>query len=1366
MITNNTRPNPYVGPRAFRTGEKLYGRDREVRELLDLLIAERIVLLHSPSGAGKSSLVQAGLFPRLKEEGFFLLPVVRVNQEPPARLKGLDSFNRYTFSVLLSFEEALPAESRTPVEQLAALNLEDYLSRQHVFNQPSSNGGQPGEDESLLGVDSQVLIFDQFEEILTADSTDREAKLTFFNQLGSALRERHRWALFAMREDYLPALDPYLKPIPTRLANTYRLDFLGTEAAHHAIRQPAGECGVDFTRPAVSKLINDLRQVQVQQPDGSMELRPGSYVEPVQLQVVCYNLWQHLSGEQIKITEEDISAVGTVDESLAQYYAEQTGLVASRTGVRERHIREWFDNKLITESGLRGQVLMEQGESSGLSNEAIRLLENSHLVRAEKRLGATWFELAHDRLIQPVRKNNTTWFHDHLSLLQRQATLWEQQNRSDTLYLREAALEEAEAWANENPRDLSPVDKEFLENCLQIRAQERAAAEAAERERQLKLEAAQQLAEAEKRRAEEQARSAARLRRSAFILAGVLVIALVMGVLAFLGRQDAKNKGAEALRQQRTAQAASTLAVGNAATADANAIAARAAEKQAADNALIAQANAATAEAAKIVAVTQQAIAELNAEEAKRNAEEALTQASLARSRELASLALTFLKQNTDLTLLLSYEALDRSNTGQALDALLRGLQRKLNRRSEKYDQFIPRQEVDVYTLVGSPDGKQIIWAGSDGLIRAWNLEDQSSPWNRFFNQGVTVRALSYRPDGEVLAAGDASGKLTLLNTQNGRKVIDLPSNLLQINSLSYSPDGATLAYGGKSEGRSSNLYTRNLQTGVVQEFRITRGEVADVFDLAWSPDGKLMASAGPDRVVHIWDAATGKEIQTLKSVLRDNAPVDIYEGPIRSLAFSPNGKWLVTGGEDNETGVKDKTLLLWDAAQWTEQDPVVLAGGPNYDVTNLAFSPDGGTLATAYENGDILTWNFNSQSVNETIQEHTREVLGLDFSQFGDSLLLLSAGLDRSIVMNNLVQLNDLHTSLTEGKGSPVRLAAQVEDALAIAGTNGGKLTVWDVKPSSNEETPQEIGIEISNEGFFISPSGTRLAYIAGENGVVVQEISSGDTISITVPQAETLTVNSDGETAQEETPAVIDSIAFNHDESILAVGVCSVRQISTDGEENTSEECLHNEILLWEVATGDLIKRIPTDQPSLILSLAFNPTDANSIATGLQDGSIRIWDIDQGRMSGLPMVGLGGPVTSLAYHGDGDILASGSSNSLIALWNLHPPQLIGDPISGADGTVTGLAFNPNTSILYRGTDKGTVTRLDIESWKQLGCDLVERNLTRAEWEQFFPQDEYTATCENLPLETPAPTPAPTTPAPAAGASTPMPTITPTPTP
>jgi hypothetical protein len=147
MSIQNTRPNPYVGPRSFQKGEKLYGRDREIRELLDLLIAERIVVLYSPSGAGKSSLVQAGLVPELEREDFRVSPVLRVNHEPPVKLCDMAGFNRYVYSVLVSLNDALPPEAQAPKEVLACSTLVDYLAkRPKVEDQP----------------EAEVILFDQF----------------------------------------------------------------------------------------------------------------------------------------------------------------------------------------------------------------------------------------------------------------------------------------------------------------------------------------------------------------------------------------------------------------------------------------------------------------------------------------------------------------------------------------------------------------------------------------------------------------------------------------------------------------------------------------------------------------------------------------------------------------------------------------------------------------------------------------------------------------------------------------------------------------------------------------------------------------------------------------------------------------------------------------------------------------------------------------------------------------------------------------------------------------------------------------------------------------------------------------------------
>ncbi len=187
----------------------------------------------------------------------------------------------------------------------------------------------------------------------------------------------------------------------------------------------------------------------------------------------------------------------------------------------------------------------------------------------------------------------------------------------------------------------------------------------------------------------------------------------------------------------------------------------------------------------------------------------------------------------------------------------------------------------------------------------------------------------------------------------------------------------------------------------------------------------------------------------------------------------------------------------------------------------------------------------------------------------------------------------------------------------------------------------------------------------------------------------------------------------------------------------DQVTESCLQNTLLLWDADTGELLQQFLSDQTSAILSMAFSPQDPNSLAVGYRSGAIQFWDLQQEQPVGLPLIGLGGPVTSLSFHTDGDILASGGENNLIALWNLSPPQLIGDPIAGSDAGVTGLAFSTDNSALYSASNKGTVYRWNLVEWQSIACDLAKRNLTETEWMQFFPGQTYHPTCEQFPLET-----------------------------
>ena len=398
--------NPFVGPRSFRTREVLFGRSRETQELVDLLIAERIVLLYSPSGAGKTSLVQAALIPKLKEEGFAVRPVIRVNQEPSPEERDAGAANRYVFSALRSLERALPADAQIPTAELAGMTLFQFLHRAKA--------------EQTSG-EADVLVFDQFEEILTVAPNDVPAKEVFFDQVGAALRDRGRWALFSMREDFVPALDPYLRRIPRRLTTRYRLDLLGVDAAHQAIQGPAQAADVPIPEDVAATLVDDLRRVRVQHADGSMGSELGPFIEPVQLQIVCYRSWDTLVRTGRIGVDAARIALGDVDDALAGYYADRVAAIAAATGVGERTIRDWCEGQLLTDQGFRGQVLREFGASRGLDNRAVSSLIDAHLVRAEDRRGVTWFELAHDRLIEPMRKDNAAWRERNLNAAQRRA---------------------------------------------------------------------------------------------------------------------------------------------------------------------------------------------------------------------------------------------------------------------------------------------------------------------------------------------------------------------------------------------------------------------------------------------------------------------------------------------------------------------------------------------------------------------------------------------------------------------------------------------------------------------------------------------------------------------------------------------------------------------------------------------------------------------------------------------------------------------------------------------------------------------------------------------------------------------------------
>ena len=1210
MPDQNSHPNPYVGPRAFKTGEKIYGRDVELRNLLDLLIAERIVLLHSPSGAGKTSLIQAGLIPRLQEESFRVLPPVRVYLEPPVSLS--KPVNRYVFSVLLSLEECLPEEQRFSLEDLAGLTLDAYLS------QLPREAGEP---------DTDVLLFDQFEEILSTSLTDTDAKTEFFAQLGTALRNRKRWALVSMREDYVAALDPYLRALPTQLRSNFRLDRLDPRSAMQAIQAPARETGVEFTDRAAKILVDDLRRVRVQSSNGNVTVQPGPYVEPVQLQVVCYRIWESRNAEDQRIEPEAVHSIGDVDTALADYYAERVKSAADTTGMSERSIREWFDHQLITEQGIRGQVLMGQQESGKLDNQAIRWLENAHLVRGEKRGGATWFELAHDRLIEPIRRDNAAWIQKNLNLFQRTADIWQRQDRPDSLLLRENELASAETWAAAHKDELLQFEKEFLQASQEVR----------DREEQARALVAQKL-EAERMRAEEQEIAARRLaaRNRIISIVSALLLVLVIVAVYFAYQSD---------RNARVAQQQTGIAKANASTAQANEQIARMNQKTAQAASTEAFNQKSRAESAGATAIADRAIAQAASTQAidqsniaataQADSMHSLQDKLVGISRGLANSAFTYLNEQPDLSLLLSIEALRTTYTPQAASGLLTGIQQGLKRKQQPFQLKPPAQNFQVSGVAFSPDGKSLAWSGADGSITLWNVNEGKVTDHVPAHAGM-IYSLAFSPKGNSIASGGIDDTLVLWDlVSKTTQKIGFPNS---VRALSYNPKGSKLAIAVGPQVQILDLNSGELEPPLKKHNN-------DILSLSWSPDGNWLVSGDKVGNVYLWETASWGAV-----------PMQRQSEGIDAIAWSPDNARIAYSGQG-------ASIVIWDR----ESKKAVgkpLRGHTGH-VLSLAFSRDGHTLASGGSDGVVVLWDAASFQVIDRIRDNRAAVSSLSFSSRGKNLLS-SGSLDRTVGIYEITIDQPLYTGL-DSKISEVKALAFTDPAtLWLAGNLDGDITV--VEAQNGEITP---GLSLPGEAsaMAIDPASQRLATGSKDGAISVMDLQTGDQIS-----------------APTSTAGSIGQMTFSSDSTILALVICSQQDsagtcqhsevafidVSSGANLNTLDVSqagpdlsiafdpsgkflvtggADGTVRFWDIESGDSAGR-SINTGTAVTGLAFTG-DGKLIAVANADETLSLWDATSRQRIGEPLDGDIGIIGVLAPSPAGTLAAAGESGA-VAIWDI----------------------------------------------------------------------------------------------------------------
>jgi WD40 repeat protein len=1099
--------NPYVGPVPFLEEQKLYGRTNETDALYNLLISKRIVLLFSPSGAGKTSLIQSALVPSLRSR-LNPLPIIRLDRTPNI---GERQANRYLLSAFQSLESRFPPSERLKDEELSGLTFHTYFSRR-----------MPGSEKKET-VKFPLIVLDQFEELFTLNRFDWKDKEDFLRQLGEALGgstdsnedketggERlqmpTRWALLSMREDYVAELEPFLDLIPTGLAYRYRLEPLERDQALEAVRGPAGEY---FQEDAAERLVDNLRMLRARTPTGEEKWEKGRFVEPVHLQVVCQRLWDKVvEVEKRPIALSDIATTekaSEVEAALSSYYDLEIEQAVRESGVRQRDLRDWIQQELITRTKIRTKMLHEPA-SMGKLDAAVRLLVKGHVLRIDVAGEREWIELAHDRLVNPVLKSNEDWRRKHLALVQRQAKLWAEAGKSKReLLFSGEELDEAERFAAKYPDEMGQDDQDFLQESRlerkRVEEDMRKKAEIEQKNKQLlsqrrmlialsvsmifaflivsyfMWEAKRQRIEAINQACHATMHELAAAANSNLEIDPELSILLAMQAVSITYSKDktiaveaeeALHRAVQTSRVRLTLKHYGKRVVGVALSPDGQYMA------TGSDDGTAKIWDAISGKDLLTLSGYSNAVVEVAfSPDGQRVA--TVDHDSKAKIWDAVS--------GKDLLTLSGHTSsvmdVDFSPDGQRVATA------SDDRTAKIWDAVSGK---DLLTLSGhsdkvngvafSPDGQRVATVSHDSTAKIW---DALSGKHLLTLSGHTnsVFRIAFNPKGEYLATSSADGTAKVWHVTSGREMFTLSGHTGPVEGLSFSKDGdrlATASWDATAKIWNVACYHPDL-----------------IHRVAFSPDGQRVATASADRTAKIWDVASGKDLLTLSS----------HRDEVRCVAFSPDGQrvatasadrtakiWDVASGKDLltlsghrdqanwvtfspdgrrlATASEDGTAMIWDAV--SGKDLLTLPG--HWDkVSCVAFSPDGQRVATASHDGTAMIWDAISGKELLTLSGHSRLLFGVAFSP--DGRRLATASLDKTAKIWDAVSGEEELTLV--GHANSVIDVAFSPDGRHLATASWDRTArLWDVL-SGKETLALSHTAEVSAVTF--SPDGARLA-------------------------------------------------------------------------------------------------------------------------------------------------------------------------------------------------------------------------------------------------------------------------------------------------